>query len=89
MQPALNGAAVEPFEDLRTHVKSFQSYNGGVLSPLFPVVLNHLLCLDHVEGKVVVLAPHCQVSPSVISATTVVSLANVMMVLESCIAMQS
>ena len=28
----------------------------------FPVVHNHLLSLDHVEGKVVVLAPHGQVS---------------------------
>ena len=29
MQPdALDGAAVEPFEDLRTHVKSFQSPEG-------------------------------------------------------------
>ena len=36
--------------------------NGGVLGPLFPVVHNHLLCLDHVEGEVVVLAPHGQVS---------------------------
>jgi hypothetical protein len=35
---------------------------GGVLSPLFPVVHNHLLCLDHVEGEIVVLAPHGQVS---------------------------
>ena len=26
--------------------------NGGVLSPLFPVVHNRLLCLDHVEGEV-------------------------------------
>ena len=34
--------------------------NGGVLGPLFPVVHNHLLCLDHVEGEVVVLAPHSQ-----------------------------
>jgi hypothetical protein len=33
-----------------------------VLGPLFPVVHNHLLCLDHVEGEVVVLAPHGQVS---------------------------
>ena len=32
--------------------------NGGVLSPLFPVVHNYLLCLDHVDGEVVVLAPH-------------------------------
>jgi hypothetical protein len=31
--------------------------NGGVLCPHFPVVNNHLLCLDHVEGEVVVLAP--------------------------------
>ena len=23
---------------------------------------NHLLCFDHVEGEVVILAPHCQVS---------------------------
>uniref|UniRef100_A0A4W5RW29 Coiled-coil serine-rich protein 1 n=1 Tax=Hucho hucho TaxID=62062 RepID=A0A4W5RW29_9TELE len=36
--------------------------NGGVLGPLFPVVHNHLLCLDHVEGEVVVLAPQGQVS---------------------------
>ena len=36
--------------------------NGGVLCPLFPVVHNHLLCLDHIEGEVVVLAPHGQVS---------------------------
>ena len=36
--------------------------NGGVLCPLFPVIHNHLLCLDHVEGEVVILAPHCQVS---------------------------
>ena len=35
--------------------------NGGVLGPPFPVVQNHL-CLDHVEGEVVVLAPHGQVS---------------------------
>ena len=36
--------------------------NGGVLGPLFPVVHNHLLRLDHVEGEVVVLASHGQVS---------------------------
>ena len=35
---------------------------GGVLGSPFPVVHNHLLCLDHVEGEVVVLAPHGQVS---------------------------
>jgi hypothetical protein len=33
-----------------------------VLRSLFPVVHNHLLCLDHVEGEVVVLAPNGQVS---------------------------
>jgi hypothetical protein len=68
-----------------------------VLSVLFSVVHYHLLCLDHVEGDVVVLAPHGQVSDllpigsslSVISPTTVVSSANLMMVLESCLAMQS
>ena len=72
--------------------------NGGVLGPLFPVVHNHLLCLDQVEGEVVVLAPHGQVSDLfpigclvVVGdqATTVVSSANVMMVLESCLAVQS
>ena len=31
-----------------------------VLGPLFPVVCEQLLC--HIEGVVVVLAPHCQVS---------------------------
>jgi hypothetical protein len=36
--------------------------NGGVPPPLSPVVHNHLLCLDHVEGEVVVLASHFQVS---------------------------
>jgi hypothetical protein len=36
--------------------------NGGVLGPLFPVVHNHLLCLDHIEGEVAVLAPHGQIS---------------------------
>ena len=36
--------------------------NGGVLGPPFPLVHNHLLCLDHDEGEVVILAPHCHVS---------------------------
>ena len=31
-------------------------------SLLFPVVHYHLLCLAHIEGEVVVLAPHCQAS---------------------------
>ena len=35
---------------------------GGVRCPLFPVVHNHLLCLEYVEGEVVVLARHGQVS---------------------------
>ena len=33
-----------------------------MLGPPFPVVHNNLLCLDHVEGEVVVLAPRGQVS---------------------------
>ena len=33
-----------------------------MLGPPFPVVHNRLLCLDHVEGEDVVLAPHGQVS---------------------------
>jgi hypothetical protein len=36
--------------------------NGGVLGPPFLLVHSHLLCLDQVEGEVVVLAPHGQVS---------------------------
>ena len=35
--------------------------NGVELNPFY-VVHNHLLCLVHVEGEVVILAPHCQVS---------------------------
>jgi glutamate synthase domain-containing protein 2 len=69
--------------------------NGGVLGPPFPVVHNHLLCLDHVAGEVVVLAAHGKISDLltigclIIVGTTVVSSANLMMVLESCLAMQS
>jgi hypothetical protein len=33
-----------------------------VLCPPFPVVDNHLLCLDCVAGEVVILPPHGQVS---------------------------
>ena len=36
--------------------------NGGLFGLPFPVVHEQLLCLDHIEGEVVVLAPHCQVS---------------------------
>ena len=35
---------------------------GCVLGPPFPVIHNHLLCLDHVEGEVVMLAPHGQIT---------------------------
>ena len=65
--------------------------NGGLLGPPFPVVHNQLLCLDHVEGEVVVLAPHGQVSDLlpigrliIVGDVTVVSSRNLMMVLESC-----
>ena len=36
--------------------------NGGLFGPPFPVVHDHLLFLAHIEGDVVVLATHCQVS---------------------------
>ena len=69
--------------------------NGGVLGPPFPVVHNHLLCLGHVEGEVVVLAPHGQVSDLLplgclgFVGDQIVLLANLMMVLESCLVVQS
>ena len=72
--------------------------NGDVLGPLFPGVHKHLLCLDQVQGEVIVLAPPSQVSDLLPigclvvvgdQATTVVSSANLMMVLESCLAVQS
>ena len=70
--------------------------NGGVLGPPFPVVHNHLICLDHIEGEAAVLAPHGQVSDLllidrliVVGDQAVVSSANLMMVLESCLAVQS
>jgi hypothetical protein len=53
--------------------------NGGVLTPPFPVYQYQLLCLAAVDGQVVVLVTHCQVSDL---------LSNLMMVLESW-AMQS
>jgi hypothetical protein len=40
------------------HYSTFYD-NGGMLDP---AVHNNLLCLDHVEGEVVFLAPHGQVS---------------------------
>ena len=74
--------------------------NGGMSGPPFSIAYDQLLCLAHIERDVVVLAPHCQFSDllpigwlivvlSVIRPTTVVSSANLMMVLESCLAMQS
>ena len=36
--------------------------NGVMFVPPLSVVHDLLLCLAHVEGEVVVLAPHCQVS---------------------------
>ena len=36
--------------------------NGGLFGPPFPIIHDQLLCLAHIEGEVVVLAPHCQVS---------------------------
>jgi hypothetical protein len=45
---------------------------GRAWPPPFPVVHNQLFCLAHIEGKVVVLVPHCQVSSlSVIRHTTI------------------
>ena len=69
-----------------------------VFGPPFPVVHNHLLSLDHFEGKIVVLASHSQVSGLIpIGCLVLVGdqayhgcrPANLMMVLESCLAMQS
>ena len=33
-----------------------------MLGPPFSVIHEHLLCLDHIEGEIVILAPHYQVS---------------------------
>ena len=68
--------------------------NGGVLGPPFPVVHNHLLCLDHVEGEVVLLGPHGQVSDllsigCLVVDQAVMSSENLMMVLESCMDVKS
>ena len=64
--------------------------NGGLLDPPFSLVHDQLLYLADVEGGVVVLAPHCQVSDLLpIGCLTDVSSTNLMMVLESCLAMQS
>ena len=71
--------------------------NGGLFGSPFPVVHDQRLCLAHIEGAVVVLAPNCQESDLlpigclVVAGdqATVVSSANLMMVLESCLAAQS
>ena len=51
-------------KELQTLKPLHYSYNvnGGLFGPPFPVVHNQLLCLNHIEGEVVVLAPHGQVS---------------------------
>ena len=36
--------------------------NGDLFGPSFPEVHDQLLCLAHIEGEVVVLAPPCQIS---------------------------
>ena len=36
--------------------------DGGMLELSFPVVHDQPFCLAHIEGEVVVLPPHCQVS---------------------------
>ena len=47
LQDTLDGAAVEPFEDLRTHAKSFQSPEGNRFCRAhFTTVM---VCLDHVS----------------------------------------
>ena len=71
--------------------------DGGVLSLPFPVVYDQVLCLADVEGEVVVLAPHCQVSDLFpIGCLIIVGdqayrhrVVNLMMVLELCAATQS
>ena len=68
--------------------------NGGVFGPLFPVVHDQLLGLADVEEEVAVLVPHYQVSDllaigCVIRPTAVMSSANLMMVVEACLPVQS
>ena len=70
--------------------------NGGLSGPSFPEVHNKLLCFAHIEGEVVVLAPHCQFSDHlpigrliVGGDQAVVASANLVMVLESWSATQS
>ena len=79
---ALNLLHCSPFDE-----------NGGMHGPPFPVVHNYLLCLDHVVGEVVVLAPHGQVSDHLhIGCLAVGDQAYhccVICKLESCLAMQS
>ena len=46
--------------------------NGGLFGPPFPIVHNQLLCLDHIKGEIVVLAPHYQISDLPIGCLIVV-----------------
>jgi hypothetical protein len=50
------------FETLEPLHNSPVDINWGMFGPAFPVVHNHLPCLAVVEGEVVVLAPHFQLS---------------------------
>jgi hypothetical protein len=67
------------------------------MKPLFHVVHDQLLGLSDLGGEVVALAPHYQVTPPCrltklspeIKPTTIVTSANLMMVLELCVADQS
>jgi hypothetical protein len=47
--------------------------NGGVFGLRFLVVHNKILCLAHVEGEVVVLAPNCQVNALLLVGCLIVS----------------
>ena len=62
--------------------------NGGVFGPPFPVVNDQKLCLAHVEVEVVGAFLYAVSLLSVIRPTIVVSSANLMMVLELCLATQ-
>ena len=81
----------EKLEALNPLLYSPVNVNGGMYGLPFPVVHYQLLCLADIEGQVVVLAPHCQVSDLlpidclivlVIVTIPIVSSANFMMVLE-------
>ena len=58
----LSDVDTEKFKDLDPLHYSPIDVDGGVLGSPFPVVHDQVLCLADVEGEVVVLAPHCQVT---------------------------